>query len=310
MSTTMQAFALPPRLTTRYSAETWAARMKELRQKELVWQTDPKKRPPRVPAKAVCWAAMPIQDAGQHHCYLYVVPSKKGGYLLRSKYRHDPLTYPLRVSYAAPDDVSEPVPFPEHRAKTVQAAKSFAQSVQDGLRAERTARRKDPKILKVQRVKKTREQILAEEAPPPPSRRDQYVKDGEGLWDVLGIDPDTIPKSDAEFEDWFNRRACGSPSRAAARVDKATGEAAPAGKDRFGMRLGTRAARINAVLSEKPKSAKKIKEESGEASVAAHLGKLVGQGHLEVKLGKKTGAKLYFVPAKANAPATPARKKK
>lgn len=45
-------------------------------------------------------------------------------------------------------------------------------------------------------------------------------------------------------------------------------------EDRFGYRTGSRAAKINAVLSNKPKTAKRIGKESGATSVSSHLAEL------------------------------------
>lgn len=51
-------------------------------------------------------------------------------------------------------------------------------------------------------------------------------------------------------------------------------------KDKFGSRLDTRCAKINAVLSKKPKTLSVITEESGASSVSNHLATLMKKGYV------------------------------
>lgn len=293
----MQAFALPPRLTTRYTAKSWERRKTALAAKILKWEKDQKKRPQRVPKKAVCWTTVAVESAGQHAAYLYVVPSKKGGFLLRSKYQHDPRTYPLRVPNP-PED--EDTPYAQMGARTVEGCKEAAQSLLDLILMERKTRRKrlekdrakDPKWGRKMPHYDPRTDDAAG-----PSRRDRYLQEIRGLEAVIGVDPDQVPRGEKEFEDWWNARAFGSAGRAktVTAVDGSKVEVRK-GKDRFGMRVGSKAARVNAVIDGKPRSADAIRKLSKEAHVSGHLAKLVELKLVKVKVGKKTGKKLYYDP--------------
>lgn len=294
----MQAFALPPRLTTHYTAKSWAGRKAALTAKALKWEKDPKRRPNRVPKKAVCWTTIAVDTAGQHAAYLYVIPAKKGGYLLRSKYQHDPRTYPLRVPNP-PEH--EDTPFEDEKAKSIDQAKRCAQDLLDGVQAARRKRskqsdkdrEKDPKWHRKMPHYDPRTDDVAG-----PSRRDRYLQEIKGLEAVIGVDPEQVPKGEKEFEDWWNARAFGSSQSRTVTVVTADGKKVEVrrGKDRFGMRVGSKAARINAVIDGKPRSADAIRKLSREAHVSGHLAKLVELKLVKVKIGKKTGKKLYYDP--------------
>lgn len=74
---------------------------------------------------------------------------------------------------------------------------------------------------------------------------------------------------------------------------KAKKEATP--KDRFNMRLGTRAAEINKALTKKPQTMKEIVERSGvKPPIHSHMQKLLAQGFV-----KKDKEGKYFVPVSA-----------
>jgi hypothetical protein len=63
------------------------------------------------------------------------------------------------------------------------------------------------------------------------------------------------------------------------------------GKDRFGFRNGTNASKVNAVLTEEPKSIDRIRKESGVDIVINHLLNLRRMGVV-----KRTKKKRYYVP--------------
>jgi hypothetical protein len=71
------------------------------------------------------------------------------------------------------------------------------------------------------------------------------------------------------------------PAKKAAKKDAA-------GKDKFGCRLGSQAASINAVIGKKPKTAEEIATESETAAarVRAHMKAFVGKGHFVHVQGK------------------------
>lgn len=63
--------------------------------------------------------------------------------------------------------------------------------------------------------------------------------------------------------------------------EKENAPEAPKGVDKFDCRLGTRAAKINAVIGSKPKSAKEIQEEAGYAAqISTHLRKMLQKGFI------------------------------
>lgn len=67
----------------------------------------------------------------------------------------------------------------------------------------------------------------------------------------------------------------------------------PMGKDRFGMRLGTRAARINAVLSKVPQTMHEILEKAKyDHNITSHLQKLIELGFVKREKNKH-GEKTY-----------------
>ena len=100
----------------------------------------------------------------------------------------------------------------------------------------------------------------------------------------------------------------GKDEKPAKKASKPRGE--PAEVDRFGMREGTRAARINAAIDGKPRSLKEIMERAKyDKPIHGHMQKLRALGHVKVQDG------LWFDPKLAKAKAAgkdapPAKKKK
>lgn len=281
-------------LTTRHTQRSWEKLLADAKLKELQWETDANRRPGRVPKKSVAWAKIFLGSPHpQNYGYLYVVPLKKGGYLLKSMYAN-----PQVILDVLGGDPVEDAPYDSRKVTSVKEAKKIAATLLDTLLSKRRAERKV--VRKPNWYNKpphrTKDQIAREESAGM-SRRDQYIQFA-GVF--LNVDPDTIPKGEKEFDAWFDKRAFGTASRNPGTVKTKTADGTvivvPKGKDRFGMRIGSRAARINAVLSDKPKSAAKIKAESHETGIHAHLKKLLDLKLIKVKIGKKTGTKLFYIP--------------
>lgn len=65
-------------------------------------------------------------------------------------------------------------------------------------------------------------------------------------------------------------------------------------RDRFGAKMGSEAAKINAVIDTTPKTASKIRKESKtDRNVTSHLAKLVKLGKVKKWVGKKSGKTFY-----------------
>ena len=89
-------------------------------------------------------------------------------------------------------------------------------------------------------------------------------------------------KADKKAKD---AKAKGKPEKAdkkaAAKADKPKEKKEPVGVDKWGCRLGTRAARLNAVISATPKSAAEIKEEAEyDQPINGHLRFLLQKGFI------------------------------
>lgn len=95
----------------------------------------------------------------------------------------------------------------------------------------------------------------------PTTKKETLSKDEEFKRKVLAMTAPTAPTTGA-----------GKPRGTKATAARPTGE--PVGKDGWGFKLGTRAAKINAVLSSSPLTPAAIEKKSGATSVHSHLAEL------------------------------------